>query len=465
MRQRGDYVVPYFNGQYRFDKPPLTYWFQALSYRLFGENDFAARFPSAIAAALTAVLLQAWGRRLKNDRVGWWAAVMFTLCLQTFAHAKAAVADMWLVLFMTAAHWAGYELLFVPPEQQFQKSRLENRKPKPDSKWWWIFYVSLALAFLAKGPIGWLPLVTIAATKFFVREPKLANRFSFVSGSILMIAIVAIWGIPALLQTHGDFLRIGIGRHVIDRSISPMEGHGGSSVITYVLMLPFYLISVFVSFFPWSIKIPWLVRELWFSPKSATGDPAHNPRDSTDNYLIAGISVVFLVFTLVATKLPHYTLPAFPLLALLLAKHWSRCEGASKIFQRIAIASASVLVAIALFVFPFTTHFFPAKQLFDASKNDLEPEMQFGAVSYNEPSLVWYFRRRVNGFFESALRAKDVPSFMKEAGPRLVIVPSRLANEIYPTMPAGWKTFATHGFNIAKGKQVDLTLILKPGRR
>src|ERR1051325_10825857 len=77
MRQRGDYVVPYFNGQYRFDKPPLTYWFQALSYRLFGENDFAARFPSAIAAALTAVLLQAWGRRLKNDRVGWWAAVMF----------------------------------------------------------------------------------------------------------------------------------------------------------------------------------------------------------------------------------------------------------------------------------------------------------------------------------------------------------------------------------------------------
>ena len=44
MRERGDYIVPYFNNQFRFDKPPLTYWFQVASYRLFGENDFAARF-------------------------------------------------------------------------------------------------------------------------------------------------------------------------------------------------------------------------------------------------------------------------------------------------------------------------------------------------------------------------------------------------------------------------------------
>ena len=112
MIQRSDYVVPYFNNQYRFDKPPLTYWFQTLSYRVFGENDFAARFPSAIAAALVSILLLAWGRRIENERVGWWAAIMFALCLQTFMHAKAAVADMWLVLFVTAAGWAGYELLF-----------------------------------------------------------------------------------------------------------------------------------------------------------------------------------------------------------------------------------------------------------------------------------------------------------------------------------------------------------------
>ena len=51
MRERGDYVVPYFNNKYRFDKPPFIYWTQIASYRLFGENDFAARLPSGIAAA------------------------------------------------------------------------------------------------------------------------------------------------------------------------------------------------------------------------------------------------------------------------------------------------------------------------------------------------------------------------------------------------------------------------------
>src|SRR5438046_3272487 len=52
MLERGDYVIPFFNNQYRFDKPPLTYWAQAASYAAFGENDFAARLPSTIAAAL-----------------------------------------------------------------------------------------------------------------------------------------------------------------------------------------------------------------------------------------------------------------------------------------------------------------------------------------------------------------------------------------------------------------------------
>src|SRR5437764_2735034 len=110
MIQRGDYVVPYFNDHLRLDKPPLTYWAQTVSYRVFGQNDFAARFPSAVAAALTALLIFAWGIRIGGEKVGWWAAIIFTLSLQTFVHAKAAVADMWLVLFVTLAHWAGYEL-------------------------------------------------------------------------------------------------------------------------------------------------------------------------------------------------------------------------------------------------------------------------------------------------------------------------------------------------------------------
>src|SRR2546430_11323156 len=111
MIQRADYVVPYFNNQLRLDNPPLAYWAQVASYRIFGENDFIARFPSAIAAALIALVIFAWSRRNGATSVSWWAAIIFTLSLQTFVHAKAAVADMWLFLFMTLAPRSGQLLL------------------------------------------------------------------------------------------------------------------------------------------------------------------------------------------------------------------------------------------------------------------------------------------------------------------------------------------------------------------
>ena len=141
MIGRGNYIVPYFNNQLRLDKPPLTYWAQVSSYHIFGENDFAARFPSAIAAALTALSIVVWGRRMGGEKLGWWAAIIFTLSLQTFVHAKAAVADMWLVLFVTLAHWAGYELLYrSDTNTEHRTLNLNNRR----FLWWWIFYLSLA---------------------------------------------------------------------------------------------------------------------------------------------------------------------------------------------------------------------------------------------------------------------------------------------------------------------------------
>src|SRR5207237_8595876 len=114
---------------------------------------------------------------------------------------------MWLVLFVMMAHWAGFELI------ENRESRIENRK----TKWWFVFYLSLALGFLAKGPIAWTPLLTLAAMKFFVRDVDLAKRFKFVRGILLMLVIVALWAVRALIQTHGEFVRIGVVRHVVVR--------------------------------------------------------------------------------------------------------------------------------------------------------------------------------------------------------------------------------------------------------
>jgi 4-amino-4-deoxy-L-arabinose transferase-like glycosyltransferase len=437
MRERADFIVPYFNNQFRFDKPPLTYWFQVASYRVFGENDFAARFPTAVAAALVALVLLRWGKRMQNEKVGWWAAIIFTLSLQSFIHGKAAVADMWLVLFVAVAHWAGWELL--KANTQHRTSNIEHR-----TWFWWIFYISLAFAFLAKGPIGWTPLLTVAIAQRFHRQERFMARFKFVRGLLFMLALVCLWGTPAIVRTHGEFFRVGIGKHVVERSVATMEGHGASSVWMYLSLLPFYFLTVFASFFPWSIKLPALWKNL------------RGQRDGTDQFLLVGALVIFGIFTLVQTKLPHYTLPAFPLLALLVARRFEFL----RLSRALPIAMTGVYLAIAFFLSPFLAKFFPGYNLARDSRPNLKPEMEFGAVDFTEPSLVWYFRDRIHGFM-TPLKRKQAAEFMTRSGSRFVVLPTTAVAEIFPNVDLSWRSYRATGFNIPKGRRVDLTMLLK----
>src|SRR6476619_3029225 len=70
MRQSGDYLVPRLNGEYRFDKPPLAYWSQVLAYDLLGDNDFAARLPSVLFTALTALATSIFASRMLGPNAG-----------------------------------------------------------------------------------------------------------------------------------------------------------------------------------------------------------------------------------------------------------------------------------------------------------------------------------------------------------------------------------------------------------
>src|SRR3981081_1468380 len=140
MRQSGDYIIPRINGDFRFDKPPLIYWCQVAAFDLLGDNDFAARLPSVFFAALTAVATAMWGSRIFSPKIGLCAGLIFAACLQVFIHARAAVADMPMIFFFVTACWSDWE-------------RQKERRPFL----WWTFYLSLALGFLAKGPIALLP--------------------------------------------------------------------------------------------------------------------------------------------------------------------------------------------------------------------------------------------------------------------------------------------------------------------
>jgi hypothetical protein len=239
----------------------------------------------------------------------------------------------------------------------------------------------------------------------------------------------------------------------------------------YLLFLPFYFVTVFVSFFPWSIKLPWLARRLRRERKAGVirlrqgyggQDAAGYSEKLIDKYLVTGIAIIFIIFTLIKTKLPHYTLPAFPLLALLLARHWQELAMANRrsLPKTIAIVTACVWIAIALAIPPMVARLFPAYQLFQESRASLQPNMQFASAEFEEPSLVWYFRSSVKGFL-TPLNKRRAPEFMSASGPRFVVLPTPVAGALFANRPANWHTFSTSGFNIPKGKRVDLTLMLK----
>ena len=422
MRQSGDFIIPRVNGAYRFDKPPLIYWCQVASSTVFGESDFSVRFPSALFAAATVALTAAWAARLYGPSVGLWSGLVGGTCLQLFIHGRAAVADMPMIFFFIVTTWTAWERI------QGDRSRVL----------WSCFYLSLAGGFLAKGPVAFLPVIALFLFYLWTRTPMHLRIRSFVCGILLVVAAVGAWGIPALLVTQGQFFQIGIGKHVVMRSVVPLQSHGASGIAGYFLLLPFYFVTLFFSLFPWSLFLPATVRRLRIG------------LDPFERYALCGIGVVFIVFTLYQTKLPHYTLPAFPLLSILLGRtiHESRAA------RIVAIAAVALYLFVAALGFQWIAPFFPSKTVFERVAAQLSPATRTASSGYDEPSLIWYFRYRVQPFHQQ-LDPTELNRFMNQSGPAVCVVSSDRIIEIDPS----WASVSVAGYNFARWKIRTATIL------
>lgn len=435
MRASGNWIVPTFNGAPRYDKPPLIYWLQAGACAVFGENDFAVRFPSAVCAALTALVVAIWGARLSEAVTGLRAGVIFTLCLQTAIHARGAVADFPMILALAFSAWAGWESLAAVDS-------------KARRLWWLACWVALALGFLAKGPIALVPIGMLA----LARGPALRRWgiLEWLGGSAIALALIGAWGIPALQQTQGEFAAVGLGKHVVARSVVALEGHGAKSLSLYLATLPLYFLTIWPCAFPWSLWLVPATRHYW----------QRQHRQPLDQYLLTGTILVFGIFTLSRTKLPHYILPAFPFLALLLARWW-REKRSTQLFWRTANWTAAVLALVLLVFPPIVAKSTPSWQLYQAARSTLPAGTAWGAIGYREPSLVWYFRHTLHGWMEP-LDDDELTEWMNQPGPRAVILPTELARRSYPETPAGWQHWKADGWHLTKGKRTSITLLYRP---
>lgn len=298
MQDRADWFVPTFNGDYRFDKPILIYWLMRGGYALAGVTELGARLPSLAAALALVLLTAAAGRRWFDARTGLVAGAALASCLQFFIHGRLALADMVMIACVALAQIALARLL-LDPETTAPSAAAESAKSA--RRWWWALWLGLAAGFLAKGPIAWaVPALSLILLRWvFWRKPLPWSRLRALPGLGLALVLIAAWGVPALVMTHGDFFRVGIGKHVVERGLD------GFNARAYSVF--FYLKTAPLSLFPWFVLLPlaWLGARRRWSANVA--------------WLVCWALAPYLIFTPYKTQLPHYVLPGFPALFLLLA--------------------------------------------------------------------------------------------------------------------------------------------------
>jgi 4-amino-4-deoxy-L-arabinose transferase-like glycosyltransferase len=446
MLQSGNFIVPTFNHAPRYAKPPLIYWCQALSFTLFGENAFAARLPSLLATAGTAWLLFAWAAQLGGEQMGLGAALSYAFCLQTVQQGRVATADALLIFFMTLTAFAGWKLITPPPASRSSRNYF----------WDTILALGFAGGFLAKGPEALLPFLPLL---FCARGTRSNVMGELTANFVIGLIIVLFWAIPAYIETHGDYWRVGMSEGVGERMVTGLQGHGASTFGWYLLSLPLYLLLFWLSALPWSPLLVIHRKKLFCAWKP----------DLTDTYLLLNAGLIFLVFSLMVTKLPHYTLPAFPFLALVFARRWKSVGLSPGYLTELGWITGVALALLAAVLVPIAiaNHATPSPvgELVRMAGSDLKPETEFAIVDFQEPNAIWEMRRVVKGYGKSISETEILP-FLNQSGPHAVV----LSTSLWEHLRAGyahardpsWKIYKARGFNAAKGSIIDLTLIVKP---
>ena len=306
MLRHGDWITPHINGVRYFDKPPLLYWLMAGAFRALGPGDAAARLGSALPALGVAALTAQLGLRLGGARVGLIAGLVVAANLEIFLFARLVKPDL-LFVFCILLAFAGFLEAYL------------RREEARDGRWaLLIFYAALGATVLAKDLLGAVgPLVTLAVFFVVTRERNLPRRWIPWAGVLLFLAIAMPW--YALVEARNSGF---LWYTVVDNHLLNLARHRVFPDEDVPLSALEFLAVTAIGFLPWCLAVPWALwrrlRGPWPTPEARA-------------WLLLAIWAAgsLAVFTLSPFRLPHYGLPAFPALALLVAKLWDEVlEGA-----------------------------------------------------------------------------------------------------------------------------------------
>jgi 4-amino-4-deoxy-L-arabinose transferase-like glycosyltransferase len=335
MYLAGEWVLPTLNGEDFFEKPPLLYWLQMAGYEMFGISGLGARFFNACCGLLTVLTLYFGARGPLGERVAFHAALVLGSSIIFIYLSRIAMTDMALTLFLTLAlivSWHGVERALRQQGGAFLFS---------------LGCLAAALAMLSKGAIGALfPVATALVYLVSIRRPGLLFQKTWLLPGALVLTLVGFSWYLALGLVHPDgfsFMKELFVTHHFGRFSAPMEGHSGP--------IFYYLIVLAFGFLPW---FAYLLPAI-----SAVSLGRQTPADRFLRLLAIYTGLVFLFFSVAATKLPNYILPALPGLAVWIAVLFNREGGAQGVIWRLTGWFAALTVGLLGLAFAALPLLFP----------------------------------------------------------------------------------------------------------
>ena len=321
MLETDDLVVIKFQDQPRFKKPVGIHWLQAASVTAFSAAEdrgiWAYRIPSLLGAMLAAAAC-AWGASaLLSPKIGLLAGGILgaTILLST----EAFIAK-------TDAALCGFTTLAMTALMRIYAAHLAGEKVHRWTKL--AFWVGLAMGVLIKGPVGLMVVMLgVAALWIWDRKAAWLKDLGWGWGLTLLAAIVLPWAMMITVATDGAFWSTAVTGDLAPKLAGGQESHGA----------PFgsYALAAFLLVFPATLLLPSGLVQIWTGRKEAG-----------IRFAVCWLVPTWLVFEILPTKLVHYTLPAVPALAMLMAASLrAPLGGISRAIGAVLSALAGVLFA------------------------------------------------------------------------------------------------------------------------
>ncbi len=331
MLRSGDWSMTTLGGEPWFDKPILFYWVVAAAYRLFGVSEGSARLGSALAGLAGVLAVYLLGRRGRlGERGAFLSAVVLATMLEYALLARAAITDATLALLVTAGMLSAERYLATGRVALFAGAG-----------------AAFGLAVLTKGPVGVLaPGLALAAHALVARRADAVRPAALGAAAAGFLATVAPWFGWMLAARPDLVVRTFLGEGNLRRFLEPEH-----------LAFPlFYVVVLAVGALPWTGALPAaLLRAV--RPEALRAERGAG-REPGPVFLLCWFGAVLLLFSLSASKLLSYLLPALPPAAMLVGGYWSEtpaaprgsgpprhARGSALLGCAIAIAASAALVA------------------------------------------------------------------------------------------------------------------------